>query len=149
MLAIDLTLDPSTAITAGTSAPLVFSLLSNTPGSSIRSVASVAQTAPKNVRIGHQTSTEKAFKTAANASVPAPDVVFDRRLFRLDTNVSQTSHLDPQFRINRSVLVQFVTPRLGSESPTVAQLMDDLLSIVSSLRASSNANAVRFFNGEV
>lgn len=149
MLSIDLTLDPSTAITAGTSSPTIYSLLNNVPGRSLRSAAAVAQTNPENFTIAHSVSKEKAFKTAANPAVPAPDVIFDRHLCRLDTNCVQTTIYDPDFRINRSVLVQFVVPRLGASTPTPAQLADDLLSIVSMLRASTNANLIRVLNGEV
>lgn len=149
MLAIDLTLDPSVAIAAGTSSPTVYSLLSNTVGKSIRSAAAVAQTNPETFTVGHTTSSEKSFKTQANASVPAPDVIFDRHVVRLDTNVAQTTHLDPTYRINRSVYINFVVPRLGASTPTAAQLADDLLSIVSMLRASTNANLIRILNLEV
>jgi hypothetical protein len=149
MLAIDLVLDPSTAITAGTSSPTTYSLLNNVAGSSVRSAAAVAQSNPENFRIGHSTSVAKSFKTAANASVPAPDVIFDRHLCRLDINNVQTTRLDPEFRINTSVLVQFIVPRLGAETPTAAMLADALLSVVSMLRAGTNANLIRILNGEV
>jgi hypothetical protein len=149
MLSTDLTLDPSTAITAGTSSATVYSLL---PGTTVnvtnRTASAVSQTAPENFRIAHSVRTEKGFKTPANASTPAPDIVFDRHLCRLDINHTQTSRLDPNFRINRSVQILIEVPRLGSESPTVTQVADDLLSIVSMLRASSNANLIRVLAGE-
>jgi len=149
MLAIDLTLDPSTTITAGTSSPTIYSLLNNVAGSSIRSAAAVAQTNPENFKISHSVRTAKGFKTVANASVPAPDVVFDRHLCRLDVNCVQTTHIDTDYRVNRSVQIVLEVPRLGGSTPTAAQLVDDLLSVVSMLRASSNANLVRILNGEV
>lgn len=149
MLSIDLTLDPSTAITAGTSSPTIYSLLNNVAGSSIRAAAAVAQTNPENFKIAHTVRTAKSFKTSANASVPAPDVIFDRHLCRLDVNCVQTTHLDPEFRINRSIQLVMEVPRLGASTPTAAAIIDDLLSIVSMLRASTNANLVRILNGEV
>lgn len=149
MLSTDLTLDPSVAITAGTSSPTVYSLL---PGSisnqSNRTASAVAQSAPENFRIAHSVRTEKGFKTPANASTPAPDIVFDRHLCRLDINHPQTKALDPNFRINRSVQLVLEVPRLGSESPTAVQMADDLLSIVSMLLASSRANLIRVLAGE-
>jgi hypothetical protein len=149
MLGIDLILDPSVAITAGASAPVTFSLLSNVAGSSVRAAASLAQTNPRNFRIGHTTRTAKGFKTSANASVSAPDIIFDRHLTRLDINCVQTTHLDPEYRVNRSWQLVCEVPRLGASTPTAAQLAEDLLSIVSMLRTSTNANLVRILNGEV
>lgn len=150
MLAIDLSLDSSTAITAGTSNARTASLLGgNDPKSSVRSVAAVALTAPENLRISHTVRTAKGFRTAANASVPASDVLFDRHLVRLDKNVTQSTHLDPEFRINRSIQLVIESPRLGASTPTAAQLADDLLSIVSMLRAGTNANLIRVLNLEV
>jgi hypothetical protein len=92
--------------------------------------------------------TEKGFKTVANQSVPAPDITFDRRLIRLDTNVVQTQMLDPMKRVNRSVQIVLESPRLGAESPTVTQVVDDLLAVVAMLRASTNANLIRILNSE-
>lgn len=150
MLASDLTLDSSVAISAGTSNATVYSLLGgNSPNASVRSVAAVSTTNPKTLRIANSIRTEKGFKTVANQSVPASDIVFDRRLWRVDHNIAQTTHLDPNRRINASMQLVFESPRLGAESPTVATLIDMLLATVASLRASSNANAVRFFNGEL
>lgn len=149
MLASDLILDSSTAIAAGTSNSTTYSLLGgNSSSRSIRSVAAVATTNPKTFTTAHSVRTEKGFKTAANQSVPAPDLVFDRHLCRLDTNVVQTQCLDPNKRVTRSIQLVVETPRLGAESPTVVQLMDDLLSIVAMLRASTNANFVRLLNNE-
>jgi hypothetical protein len=149
MLASDLTLDSSTAITAGTSNSTVFALLGgNSPSQSIRSVAALATTNPRFLRIAHSMRTEKGFKTVANQSVPAPDITFDRRLIRLDTNVVQTQMLDPMKRVNRSVQIVLESPRLGAESPTVTQVVDDLLAVVAMLRASTNANLIRILNSE-
>jgi len=151
MLATDLTLDSSTAITAGTSNSAVFSLMAPVSGvnnSAVRSVASVALTAPVSLKIAHSTRTIKGLKTVSNPSISGSEVIFDRHLVRKDTTVAQTGHLDPAFKIARSVQVVFEMPRLGSESPTTVQMIDDLLAVVAMLRASSNANLVRLFNGE-
>lgn len=149
MLAIDLILDPSTAIAAGTSSPDTYSLLSNNQGSSVRSVASKALTNPENLRISHSTRSLKGFRTQANSSVNAPDVIFDRHLVRVDFNCPQTTHLDPNFAINRSVQIVIEVPRLAGATPTAANISDDLKSVVSMLLASTNANLVRILNLEV
>lgn len=149
MLASDLTLNSATAISAGSSNALVFSLLGgNSPTASLRSVAAVSTTNPVTFKIAHSVRVEKGFKTVANQSVPAPDITFDRHLVRRDSSVVQTTHLDPNKRVNRSIQIVVETPRLGAESPTVTQLIDDLLGLVSMLSASSNANLVRLLNGE-
>lgn len=149
MLSQDLTLNPSTAIAAGTNAATVYALLSATQGKSQRSVASVATTAPKVFQIAHSTRSAKAFKTAANASVPAPDIIFDRHLVRLDENVVQTTHIDPEFRVNRSVQLVLEVPRLGASTPTPTQIADSLKALVSMLDASTQANLIRILNNEV
>lgn len=150
MLAEDLTLDPSTAIAAGTSSPSIYSRKGWVDlQSTVRSVASVALTAPENLKIAHSTRSLKGLKTQANASVPAPDVIIDRHLVRLDINVPTTTHLDPEYKIIKSVQLVIEVPRLGvASSPTAAQIADDVKSVVSMLCASSNANLVRLLNNE-
>lgn len=149
MLSQDLTLNPSDSIAAGTNASQIFSLLGgNVANKSVRSVASLATTAPRWLSIGHQSSVLKGFRTVANQAVPASDVVVDRRVIRLDYTLPQTTHLDPTFRIQDSVFVNFVNARMGSESSTVQARIDMLLALVAMLRASTNANAIRFFNSE-
>lgn len=149
MLASDLVLNPSTSIAAGTNAAKTYALLQGTSsGKSIRSVASVALTHPDQITISHSTRIAKGFKTDANASVPAPDVIFDRHLVRVDQNLSQTGRLDPDNRINYSVQLVIETPRIGSDSPTSLQIADTLKAIVASLDASTRANLERVLNGE-
>lgn len=150
MLASDLALNSADAIAAGTSNSATYSLLGgNSTTASTRSVAAVATTNPRTLKIANSVRIEKGFKTVANQSVPAPDITFDRRLVRLDHNLVQTTHLDPNKRVNASVQIVFEIPRLGAESPTVQAMIDMLLAITASLRASTNANAVRLFNGEL
>lgn len=149
MLATDLTLNPNTTIAQGTDSAVIYSLLSNNNGKSTRSAASLSQTNPRQLSIAHSTRTSKGFKTAANASVPAPDVIFDRHLIRLDSNVEQASHLDPEYRVSRSIQIVIETPRMGADSPTSLELADDLKGIVSMLDASTRANLNRILNGEV
>lgn len=149
MLASDLSLDASTAISAGTAGAIVFSLLGgNQSSQSIRTVASLATTNPRSLKVAHSVRTEKGFRTVANQSVPAPDIIFDRHLIRMDNNVVQSLCLDPNSRVNHSIQLVVETPRLGASSPTVTVLMDNLLALVAMLRASSNANFIRFLNNE-
>lgn len=149
MLASDLTIDASTAIAAGTAGSITFSLLGgNVNQRSTRTVASLATTNPRAIQIAHSVRTEKGFKTVANQSVPAPDIVFDRHLVRMDSNIIQSLCLDPNARVNQSIQIVIETPRLGASSPTPTNLMDNLLALVAMLRASSNANFIRILNNE-
>lgn len=149
MLAEDLILDPSIAIAAGTSSPSIYSRKGWTDlQSTVRSVASVALTAPENLKIAHTTRALKGLKTAANASVPATDVILDRHLVRLDIVVPTTTHSDPDFKIIKSCQLVIEVPRVGASTPTANSIADDLKSIVSMLFAASNANLVRLLNGE-
>ncbi|DAD52684.1 TPA_asm: coat protein [ssRNA phage SRR7976301_11] len=148
-LATDITLNASTTITAGTNADRVFSLLPSNANDRVqRSVASTALTAPQTLTIAHSKRVVKGMRTLSNNSVAAAPLYFDRHLCRLDTTVTQTAFSDPEFRASRSVQLTIEVPRLGAESPTTTQIIDDLLSMVSMLRASSNANLIRFLNGE-
>lgn len=149
MLTEDLILDPSTAIAAGTSSPSTYSRKGWTDlQSTVRAVAAVSQTNPENLKIAHSVRSIKNFRTVANSSVSAPDVLIDRHLVRLDINIPQSTHLDPSYQINRSVQLVVESPRMGASTPTAAQIADDLKSIVSMLCATSNANLVRILNGE-
>jgi hypothetical protein len=149
MLPTDVNLDASTAIAAGTNATTTYSLLSNEGGQSLRSAAALSLTNPRNLSVKHSVRTGKTFRTAANASVPASDIIFDRHLIRLDTNMPQSTHLDQEFRINRSIQIVIEVPRIGGSSPTSLMIADDLKALVAFLDSSTRANLVRLMNGEV
>lgn len=148
MLAIDLTLDPSTTITADAADAKTYSLLSQEAGRSVRSRADVATTAPKTLSISHSLRQLKGLRSVANSSVSGQDVIFDRHMIRLDENVTQSLVLDPEFKVNSAVYLVIETPRLGASTPTLAQVAGSIKRIVSVLLASSNANLQRVLNWE-
>jgi len=148
MLSTDLTLNPNTAITAGSADSLVYAITTSGDNTTVRSVAASATTNPKQLKISHSVRTIKGLKSAANAALTGQDIVFDRHLIRLDKNVVQTKVLDPEQRVNRSVQIVIEVPRLAGETPTVTNLGDDLLSIVSMLNATTWANLTRIVNWE-
>ena len=149
MLATDLVLNASTAITAGASAPITLSLLDAAKGISVRNDPASALTNPKSLRIAHTTRTIKGLWDGTNSAVKGPDLIMDRHLCRLDKNIAQTRYLDPNFAVNYSIQLVLETPRgLGASNPTVAQIATSLLELVSSLLAGSNANLTRILNGE-
>lgn len=148
MLSTDLTLNPATAITAGSADSKVFAVTQTGENMAIRSVASLATTNPQQLKISHSVRTIKGLKSAANAALTGQDIVFDRHLIRLDKNVVQTKVLDPEQRVNRSIQIVIEVPRLAGETPTATNVGDDLLSIISMLNASTWANLVRVLNWE-
>lgn len=148
MLAIDLTLDPSTAIAADAADAKTYSLLSSESGRAVRARADVATTNPKQLTISHSLRTLKGLRSVANSSVSGQDVVFDRHMIRLDENIVQTLVLDPEFKVNSSVYLVIETPRLGASTPTAAALAGGIKRIISMLLASTNANLVRVLNWE-
>lgn len=148
MLSTDLTLNPATAVTAGTADSQVYSVISQGENQTVRSLAALATTNPKQLKISHSVRTIKGLKSAANAALTGQDIVFDRHLIRLDSNVVQTKVLDPEQRVNRSLQLVIEVPRLAGETPTVTNMGDDILRIVSMLNASTWANLQRILNWE-
>lgn len=152
MFEIELSNNPSTALTVGTSANLVFSLVS-TPmagGQSVRSVSAVATTAPHTLKVGHSTRFIKGMKYAANKSA-APDVTIDRHLIRVD-KVAATPTLgisDPNFQLTYGAQIVIEVPRLGADTPTTQSVMDQLLRLLVVLNPSSSAGLLRLLNGEL
>lgn len=148
MLSTDLTLNSATSVTAGTANSLVYSVISQGENQTVRSVAASSTTNPQQLKVSHSVRTIKGLKSAANAALTGQDIVFDRHLIRLDKNCVQTKVLDPEQRVNRSIQIVIEVPRLAGETPTVVNLGDDLLSIVSMLNASTWANLTRVVNWE-
>lgn len=148
----ELSNNPSTALTVGTSSNLVFSLVSNpiSGGQSLRSVSSVVTTAPHTLKIGHSTRLIKGLKYAANKSA-APDVIVDRHLIRVD-KVAPTPTLgisDPNFALAFGAQIVIEVPRLGPDTPTTQSVMDQLLRLLVVLNPSTNAGLLRLLNGEM
>lgn len=148
MLAIDLTLDPSTAIAADAADAKTYSLISQESSKAVRSRADVATTTPHQLTTSHSTRTVKGMRSVANSSVSGQDVVFDRHMIRLDRNIAQTLVLDPTFKVNAAVYLVIEVPRLGASTPTLANVAGDIKRIIAMLLASSNANLQRILNWE-
>jgi hypothetical protein len=151
MFDIDLSNNPSTALTAGTSSALTFALVSApTAGSqSVRSVASVATTAPHVMKISHSVRLVKSLKYAANKQ-NAPDVVIDRHLVRVD-KVAPTPTLgysDPNFGITYGAQLVIEVPRIGADTPSAQLVMDQVLRCLVMLNPSSNAGLIKLMNNE-
>lgn len=152
MFDIELSNNPATALTAGTSGALTFSLQSAPTGGgqSVRSVAAVATTAPHTLKVGHTTRLVKGLKYAANKTA-APDVIIDRHLVRLD-KVKDTPTLgisDPNFNITYGVQIVVEVPRLGADTPTTQSVMDQILRALVMLNPSSNAGLIKLLNNEL
>jgi hypothetical protein len=152
MFDTDLANNPATALSAGTAANLTFSLLStpsNGDGSSVRSVASVALTAPHTCTIAHGFRRVKGLRFSAS-NIAAPDIVIDRHIVNF-RKVAATPTLliaDPEFKIAYSGQVTLEVPRLGADTPTTALVMDQLLRALVMLNPGANAGAVKLLNGE-
>lgn len=151
MFAIDLTNSPSAPLTAGTASVLNFSLLSAPMGAgqSIRSVATVATTAPHTLKIGHSTRSIKGLRYSATKQ-QSPDVIIDRHLVRVD-KVAATPTLglsDPTFAITFGAQLVIEVPRIGADTPTPQLVMDQILRIVTMLNPSGNAGLIQLMNGE-
>lgn len=150
MLSTDLIVDPATAITAGTANSRTFSLLGGgTPERTVRSVASLANTQPYELSIGHLKRKLKGFKSFENASVPAPDVTVDRHTVRLDYNMPTDTLRDPDYRLKLVTQLTIELPRLGiTDTPTTVMIADSIKALASMLLATSNANLLRLLNHE-
>lgn len=149
MLADPLSLNSATAITAGTSDAQSYGLQSIAGGNSVRSVATLAASAPRTLKVVRSTRT-KRFKgnvELAGTTVKTPvDVITDVTTIRNDVFRAHASASDPNLEISSWCQVQFGSPR--GCSMTVTQLSDQLLAIVSMLNASTNANLTKVLNGE-
>lgn len=118
-------------------------------GQSIRSVASVATTAPHILKIGHSTRSIKGLRYSATKQ-QSPDVVIDRHLVRID-KVAATPTLglsDPTFSITYGAQLVIEVPRIGADTPATQLVMDQILRIISMLNPSGNAGLIQLLNGE-
>lgn len=148
MLSTDISLDAGTAITAGTSLAQTYSLIGGASvEKTVRSVASTALSSPKELTIGHLQRRLKGFKTLANVSVPAPDVLIDRHTVRLQAHRGTADIYDPDCRITTVCQLTIEIPRV-SPALTTIELADEIKKLVSFLLASSNANLIRIVNNE-
>lgn len=151
MFDIDLVNSPATALTVGTASSLTFSAQQMPAGgASIRSVGSVATTAPHTIKISHSTRVVKNFRYAATKAA-APDVIIDRHLVRTDKVILTPTlgYADPNFGITSGCQLVFEVPRLGADTPTTQSVMDHALRLLVMLNPSSNAGLIRLLNNEL
>lgn len=150
MFDIDLADNPATALTAGTSANLTFSLVQGLDGSkSVRSVAAVATSAPHNLQIAHSTRAVKGLRYSSTRNV-APDVLIDHHMVRVDKFCPLTTLgiADPQFLVNYGAYLVVMAPRVGADAPSTQLLMDSILRLLVILNPSANSGLTRLLNGE-
>lgn len=150
MFDIDTANNPSTALTAGTSANLTFSLVQGLDGKkAVRSVASVATSAPHSLTIAHSERAIKGLRYASTRNT-APDVIIDHHMVRIDKFLPLTTAgiADPQFLVNYGAYLVVMAPRVGADAPSTQLLMDQILRIAVLLNPSSNAGLTRLLNGE-
>jgi hypothetical protein len=149
MLADPLSLNSATAIAAGTSDAQSYGLIEIAGGNSIRTVAALAASAPRSLKI---TNSTRSKQFGGNVLLPGTTwktpvgVVWDVTTIRNDVHRVHASAADPNFDITSWVSCQFGRPR--GCSMTVTMSNDQLLAIVSMLDASSLANLTKLLNNE-
>lgn len=150
MFDADLANNPNTALTAGTSSNLTFSLKTGAGSGveSLRAVGSVATTNPHQIKIAHSTRRISGLRLTSGNEL-ANDIVVDRHLIRVDKNVSVTGVSDPDFRVNYGAQLVVELPRIGGDTPTTQLVMDQILRLLVALNPSTNAGLIRLLNGEL
>lgn len=149
MLDSDITLNSLAQTPAGTNAALVVSRLHTQNGESVYAAASLALTNPAQLRVAHSVRKVTGLTLVTDASRSAGPMLIDRHLIRFDKNKAQTKVNDPEAKLNASIQIVIEVPRLGSESPTVTNISDQLKCLANYLTASTDANLVRILNREV
>lgn len=150
MFDIDLANNPSTALTAGTSASKTFSLTSPPSNQrSLRSVASDALSAPHTLEIAHGVRAIRGLRFSATRA-SAPDVIVDTHMVRIDKHLPLPTLgiADPQFLVKYGARIVFEVPRAGADAPSAQLIMDQALRLLVMLNPSSNAGLIRLLNGE-
>jgi hypothetical protein len=142
--------NPATALTAGTSAALTFSEKADyelmKQGKSLRAVSAVALTAPHTLQIGH--SVRYVDVVFASTKVKTR-VAIDRHLVRFD-KVCLTPTLglyDPEYKITCGFQGVWEVPRIGADSPAYQLLMDQYMRVGALTNPSSNAGLIELCNG--
>lgn len=145
MLAIDLTINASTAIPVGTNAARTLSLGNPQGGTSLRSDATVALTAPEVLAISHSRRTQKLKSTISNDLIP---VSTTRHVVRLSKHRPATNVLDPDYKSNLTVSLLIEVPEGPGITVTSTQVSDAIKSLVSMLCSSADANLIRVLSNE-
>lgn len=147
----DVTNNPSTVLTAGTSANLSFGLQTLPAATrSVRSVAAVALSAPHTLEIGHSQRSIKGLRYTDSKQL-TPDIIVDSHLVRFDKHLPLPTLgvSDPLLQVKYGARLVIEVPRVGADAPTTQQVMDQILRCVVLLNPSSNAGLVRLLNGEL
>lgn len=152
MFDADLSNNPATALTAGTSSALTFSLKTGAGNGkeSLRSVAAVATTAPHQLLIQHSTSRVSGLRyTSGNAT--SADILVDRHRMSILKNIPLTTLgiADPQFAVNYGAALTVTLPRVGADTPSTQLVMDQILRLLVALNPSTNAGLTKLLNGEL
>lgn len=152
MFDADLVTNPATALTAGTSSALTFSLKTGAGNGkqSLRSVAAVATTAPHEIEVAHSQSRVSGLRyTSGNA--PTADIIVDRHRFAVKKAIPLTTLgiSDPNYLANYGAALTVWLPRVGADTPSTQLVMDQILRILVSLNPSSNAGLTKLLNGEL
>lgn len=149
MLPIDITLNASDSVPLGTAGPATYSLIGGgSMDRTVRSDASVALTVPRLFTTGHLQRKLKGFKSGANITVGAPDVIVDRHMVRLDNCIQAADFYDPDRRLTTSVQLVIEVPRLGTNTPSLVTISDRVKMLVSVLTINGNAHLSRILNNE-
>lgn len=152
MFDADLSNNPNTALTAGTASALTFSLKTGGGNGteSLRSVASMATTAPHQLKISHATRRIAGLRyTSGNAA--AADLMVDQHRISILKNIPLTTLgiADPQFLANYGAALTVTLPRVGADTPSTQLVMDQILRLIVALNPSSNAGLIKLLNGEL
>lgn len=145
MLAIDLVINAATAIPAGTSNSRTLSLGTPAGGTSLRSNAATALTAPEILAISHSRRTQKLKSTISNDLIP---VTTDRHVVRLSKHRPATNVLDPDYKSNLTVSLLIEIPGGPGITVTTTEVSDAVKALVSMLLSSSDANLTRVLSNE-
>jgi hypothetical protein len=150
MLSSTISLNPSTAFTPGASNALDFAWVQPTAkdnGQVVRSVAAVKLTAPHILRIGHSSRKVNVLYTSTKVGVP---VIIDRHFVSLSkVRLAPTMGLhDPDGLIVSQVGLWYEVPRIGADSPTAQNMMDEQSRLNALTNPSSNAGLIALMNGE-
>lgn len=146
MLNTDLSINAATAVPAGTSNARTLALGAVGGGSSVRSDASVALTAPEILTVTHSKRNVKLQSAvAANDTIT---VLMDRHVLRLSKAKPATNALDPDYKSGLNVSLLIEVPIGPGIAVTSTNVSDAIKALVSMLTASADANLIRILNGE-
>lgn len=151
MFDAELSNNPSTALTAGTSSAVTFSLKTGgNSNESLRSVASVATTLPHELKIQHSVSRIPGLRYTSG-NVLANDLIVDRHNMSVRKAIALTNLgiADPEYKANYGASLSVWVPRVGADTPSTQLVMDQILRLLVALNPSTNAGLIKLLNGEL